>query len=158
MPSQDPEQTFDGLIAEAARFRMERDNYSSRLAEVTAERDRLKDQIAQLVAARHTDAAHISEVCAQLDTAHANLAAITRERDALAAQVLDRGTGWVEVNRPFSALCERMIDPTRLVGLEIEVNGERYIIGDVNPGGHREGGQAFRRDAVVTRARVRVRK
>lgn len=148
-------------------------------ADLLAERERLKEQIARYQKARTDDHAGFERLHAQLDAQKREIASITlqldtarneltreaaaritaaTERDAMARQVADLGNQWVEVNQPFSTLCERVLDSSRLVGFEIEINGERYLIGDVNPGGHREGGQAFRRDAVVTRARARVRK
>jgi hypothetical protein len=127
-------------------------------AELLAERERLQDQIGRFNTARAEDADVIEQLRADLAREVSARINANAERDAMAKQITDLGAQWVEINQPFHALCERVIDSGRLVGFEVEINGERHLIGDVNPGGHKEGGQAFRRDALVTRARVRVRK
>lgn len=67
---------------------------------------------------------------------------------------------WREVNMPFGNLLSAVVDSARLVGLELEIDGNTFLVGDVNPDGGQFGqiNQAFRRNSVVTRARVRVKK
>jgi hypothetical protein len=114
--------------------------------------------------------ADLAERIHDLETINDNLAV---ERDAAVSALrtanstmgteharLSEGTEWREVNKPFHELLTASVDPARLAGLEVEVEGRVYLIGDVNPDGGLYGlnNLAFDRKAVVTRARVRVRR
>lgn len=67
---------------------------------------------------------------------------------------------WREVNVPYLNMLRACVDPTRLVGLEVEVEGKVYLVGDVNPDGGQFGriNQAFPLDSIVKRARVAVKR
>jgi len=68
---------------------------------------------------------------------------------------------WKDINLTWSALLAASLDNSRLVGVEIELEGgHRYLIGDVNTDGGQFGqmNMAFHRDVIVKRARVMVRR
>lgn len=67
---------------------------------------------------------------------------------------------WSEVNETWNTICRSAVDTSRLVGLEIELEGgQRYLIGDVSSdGGTGPANMPFPRAAVVKRARVLVRR
>jgi hypothetical protein len=101
----------------------------------------------------------LAEAYGQRDALKAELADLQAKCEAALAWVA-AGPDWREVNLPFSHLAVAAVDIQRLAGLEVEVAGKRYLIGDINPDAGQFGqtNQAFRRDAVVTRARQLVKR
>lgn len=163
---------------QVAALKSTAEDLRAELAVTTTERDRLCAQLGQETAARaaaEKERAQAEAAVVRLGTENAGyrvqIADLLKERDrltserdvALADAARNRSQtpapAWSPIGKTFVEMCERMVDSSRLAGIEVETeDGERYLIGDVNPGGYREHGQAFRRDVVIARARVRVQR
>lgn len=63
---------------------------------------------------------------------------------------------WRDVNMTWHDFAVASVDTSRLVGLELDIEGKVYLIGDVNPDGGQFGqvNQAWHSGAKVLRARV----
>lgn len=144
-----------------------------KLAEVVKQSDTALNEVAcsvALIAAKDAEIEKMKRACAE---AHRRIEELYVVRDTLQTQIgelaakheeLKQGSGngglWREMNMTFGALTKTAVESSRLAGLEIEIEGRTYLIGDVNPDGGQFGqvNQAFRRDSVITRARVRVKR